>query len=172
MGGDVVAGATACELESHAFIVHIIVVGIVVEVVVGIAEARTPERLTETRRAALHATARVMDTPDGSPAIPTGEVDDPAGALHLVPPTDGIEKITTDRDGIGQTADLVHHLSLALWAHGHGDSSFALRCRPCSVALGCDICRSRARLHVPIPAGCVGSAYRLRRQYWLTCTLL
>jgi hypothetical protein len=120
MGGDVVAGATAGELEGHAFVIRVvdvvvdIVAEVVVEVVVRIAEARTPERLTETGGAALHATARVMDTPDGSPAVPTGEIDHPAGALPLVPPADGLEKITTDRDGFGQTADLVHHLALAL----------------------------------------------------------
>jgi hypothetical protein len=146
--GPVIATATAAT-DGVIFIVIIEVV--IIEVVIVGAEARTPQRLTETRWAALYATARVMHTPDWSPAVPTGEVDDPARAPPLVPPTDGLEEPSADWDGVGQAADLVHHLPLALWARGHGDASFALRCRQCSVALGCDNCRIRAPLQLPIP---------------------
>jgi hypothetical protein len=103
-------------------VVVVIILEIVIAVVILIvdAEARAPERLAETRGASFRATTRVMDTPDGSPAVPTGEVDDPAGAPPLVAPTDGLEETSTDRDGVGQTADLIHHLPIALWTQGHG----------------------------------------------------
>jgi hypothetical protein len=133
MGGEVLVGARASEVE----VVHVVapdvapdgghivevIVQVIVEVVAGIVEARTPERLTETRRTPLHATTGVMDAPDGSPAVPTGEVDDPARAPPLVSPSDWFEKISTDGNGVGQTADLLHHFPFTLWTHGHDDSS-------------------------------------------------
>jgi hypothetical protein len=122
MVGEILASATASDVAVGDVVARVVapVVADVVEVIIGVAEARTPERLTETRRAPLHATARVMDAPDGSPAVPTGEVDDPAGAPPLVAPTDGLEEASADRDGVGQAADLVHHLPIALWTQGHG----------------------------------------------------
>jgi len=133
MGVAILVGARASEVEVVGIVASAIApdvapaiapdVEIIFEVVVGIAEARTPERLTEARGTPLYAAARVMDTPDGSPAVPTWEVDNPAGAPPFVPPTDGFEKISTDGNGVGQTADLLHHFPFTLWTHGHDDSS-------------------------------------------------
>jgi hypothetical protein len=109
MGGQVavVIGAVTPTGMAAAVIVLAVIV------LVGV-EAWASKRLTETGGASFHATTWVMDTPDGSPAVLAGEVDDPVGAFPLVPPTDRFERIATDGDGVGEAADPIPHIHLAL----------------------------------------------------------
>jgi hypothetical protein len=137
--GAVSGPAAIAAAQSVAVVLAVLIVVVVVVVVVVIeSEARARQRVAETRGAAFHATTRMMNPTDRSPAVPTGEIDNPARSPPLAPPTNGLEGLATDSDGIGQTADLVHLLPLALWTYGHGDSFFDLRCRPWSIAFGCD----------------------------------
>jgi hypothetical protein len=137
MGGEVavlVVLVTDTAMASAVIIVlAVILVGVVI--LVGGTEAWASKRLTETGGASFRATTRVMDTPDGSPAVLAGEVDDPARGLPLVPPTDGFERIATDGDGVGQAADPLPHIHPALWANGHDDSSFGPATSPFEVGI-------------------------------------
>jgi hypothetical protein len=121
---DSTAGADAHVGGEVTVLVAAITVLLVI-LVFGVPEAGAPECLTETGGASLDATTRVMDTTDGRVAIPAGKIDDPTGGLPLVSPPDRFEKPATHADGVGRTADLLHHLPFALLALGHDDSSFS-----------------------------------------------
>jgi hypothetical protein len=131
VGGQILVGSIAritriARIAVAAAVISVVV--IIAKIVVVGTEARTSKRLTEAGGASFGTTSGVMDAPDGSPAIPAREIDDPARGLHFVPPTDGFERIATDDDGIGQAADPLHHFPLALWTHAHSDSSFNSQC--------------------------------------------
>jgi hypothetical protein len=85
-----------------------------VEVTVRITETGTPERLTKTRRALLHATARVMHASGRSTAVPAGKVDHPLRAFSFVSPTDRLEESATDAYRVGEAGDPFRHFSITV----------------------------------------------------------
>jgi hypothetical protein len=117
-------GATARPTSAAAHAERRLLIGVLVLVRIGIAEAGATQCLTATGRAALHAAARVMDAPRRGMAVPAGKVDDPRPGLLLFAPTDGLEEPVTDGDRVGQATGRRLHFGFALRADGH-DGSFS-----------------------------------------------
>jgi hypothetical protein len=118
-------GATPGSVPTATAAERRIPVGVLV--LVGIVEAGATQRLTATRRAALHAAARVMDAPRRGIAVPAGKVNEPRPTLLLGAPTDGLEESVTYGDRVGQATGRRLHFGFALRADGHGGSFLSLQ---------------------------------------------